>query len=394
MYLFYFFELLILLINKNIKMNKLILITFTVIFIKNSILHAQNNEHKISYEISIKAENEKNENSIFINNLDFVKLEKFYLKNLDYSLKNIPKYDEIIKEYRFETLSFELLDDYPFIKKSGDTIFYKWYQNNYNTSLLNGKFYSLISQLSIDVETGFEMYDPNGNLIYEEIVILDDIHQVANKIHFNEKWSLNNEGKFLKKIDAFKFSGDDYSQELFLIAPEVLINNEKTSELVFMKNISYEVLFDKNPMEENSDFPYLNYLSFDGKKNLINPIISNVVQKKTEIYSPYKFDEEGNFKVIPHDKYMECLSQTFQIDLFEEWGEFMLDYNGEIKREDVTDFYHNKDIVGFHFVEDWYLDLKTNSFVKKVMYFGPIVKVIDKYSGEPMGNKLLFLIKN
>ncbi len=105
------------------------------------------------------------------------------------------------------------------LSKSGDTIFYKWYKNDYNISLLNGKFYSLTTHLSIDIETGFELYDPNGNPIYEEIVYLDDIHQTANKIHFNEKWSLNSEGKFLKKIDAIKFSAEDYSQELFLIAP-------------------------------------------------------------------------------------------------------------------------------------------------------------------------------
>ena len=56
-------------INKNIKMNKLILLPFTIIFIQILNFSAQSEEHKISYEISIKSETETNDNSIFINNL-------------------------------------------------------------------------------------------------------------------------------------------------------------------------------------------------------------------------------------------------------------------------------------------------------------------------------------
>ncbi len=141
-------------------------------------------------------------------------------------------------------------------------------------------------------------------------------------------------------------------------------------------------------MVENSDFPYLNYLSFDGKKNLINPIISNVVQKKTEIYSPYKFDEEGNFKVITL-----MTSYTIKYKITNEFGQYEYDQNGNVKINETKFYYKNHDITGFRFIEDWYFDSKTMNFTKEVKYFGPIVGDYE-LSSEDHVEKVLFLIKN
>ncbi len=379
-------------------MKQIISLLIITLLVPSLNIFSQNDKHKISYEISIKSETESNDNSIFINNLDFVKLEKFYLKCLENSLKNQIKVDEMIKEYRYETLSFEKLDDTPYLKKSGDTILYKWYKNSYNPTLLDNKFYSVYTQVELDLETGMEKIDQDGNLIYVDQVNLEDIHQSANKIHFNEKWSINNEGKLIKTTEGIKFSSIDHSREWYLHTPEALINNEKPTDLVFLKNVCYDVLFNKNPMEEDSDFPYLNYLSFEAKKNLINPIFSDVVSGKSEIYHPNAFDENGNFKVISKENVKEYISETYQIEDYSYseggWGDYNYDADGNIKMTDYTEFYQNKDIIGLHFVEDWYLDTKTMSFVKEVKYYAPIVNAINHYSGESIGYKLLFLIKN
>ncbi len=372
---------------------KIIILVLTFFISSNLVYFTQNVEHKISYDINVASEGEVAKDLLFINHLDFVQMEKFYLKCLDYSFKNIEHHDKIIKDYSYEILSFEHIDNTPFIEKNKDTILYK-YINGYQPCLVDNKLYSTFSQIKFD-EMGYEMYDDFGNPIFEEIINLDEIHKVANKIRFNEKWSYSSEGKFIKTIDAIQFRAENIYEEFYLITPEVLINNEKPTDIVFFKNVSYDVLFDSNPMNEYSDLPYLNNLSIESKKNLINPIFENLLSGELEIYSPFGFDVEGQFNQISKESYTDYLSNTHEVEIFDpETFEFMLDNNGDYKTETVRDYYRNIDIIGFHFVEDWHLDLKTNSFVKKVKYYGPIVNVIDNYSGESLGNKLLFLIKN
>jgi hypothetical protein len=75
-----------------------------------------------------------------------------------------------------------------------------------------------------------------------------------------------------------------------------------------------------------------------------------------------------------------------------ETGDFSIDSDGNEIYFEISDPYTTNDVVGFRFLEEWYLDEKTNTFAKSVKYYAPIFRIMK--DGIILDKAPLFWIKS
>lgn len=332
---------------------------------------------------------------------DFYRLEKVYLNGLANSIKSISKYNDLFDLFSFEEIEFKVKENIlPYLKVSGDTVF----------NLQLGSYANwLIANQHVFVKT-VETFDSEGDPIFDAITgdpVLEEVAEKFNlrdvicEIDFKESWEILKDGTFHKSLKMYSPAVPFYQDEKYLGNIELpwVINGEKKSKQLF-KSVEYDVMIGARPeMEAKRELAYETlfypnswfFLYPESRKRILNPMINSVISGEIPIYS---FSEKG----LP----AEINNDSIKSDLFFE-SEFVetIDEDGDIVYDSKTDnpllvevkiFYTSKDVVGFRFIEDWFLDEKSSSFVKDVRFYAPLVYERDE-NGNISGIKPLFWIK-
>lgn len=109
----------------------------------------------------------------------------------------------------------------------------------------------------------------------------------------------------------------------------------------------------------------------------------------------YAVDKDGFpfSEKLPNDSIKSKSGINAIVNVFDDYGEYLLDNNGEYVYEKVFESYEASDIVNLDFIEDWLFDEKTLSIQKKVKGLMPMVHLHNEYTGEINGIKSMYCIK-
>jgi hypothetical protein len=323
------------------------------------------------------------------------RLEKFYLSSLNYTLTK-PKNLLLEEEHFFD-------DDYDFVSpkkeyeftKRGDTLFERGYP-----ILVNDKIYAENDVLSVN-EYGDFSVDTDGNEIYTTESYLLNIYDRIMQVKFNETWNIDNKGKFSKTLHYYAlvhpFERDGMVLGLNKL-PNALNNPlPKVNPKSLFQTFEYDVLFkeieNESVAQELITFPsYYHYLYPLDKLNFLKPLFEGVRAGMIDIYSIDKFDDKGNPIKIIENKLNYLITREMIPEIEMETGDLSIDSDGNEIYVEISSPYTTFDVVGFRFLEDWYLDEKTNTFAKSVKYYAPIFRIMR--DGILVGKTPLFWIKN
>ena len=338
----------------------------------------------------------QHENSEFLRSKsELHRLEKFYVSSLNYTLgktKNLLAAEELFfnGDYDFETPKRE----YEFIKK-GDTLFRDGYP-----ILVNDKIYMETEVPHIN-EYGDVAVDVDGNEVYLLKPYLLNIYDRITQLKFNETWSIDSKGKFLKTLHYYAIV-HPFERDGMLLGLTSLpnaLNNPlpKVNAKSLFQTFEYDVFF-KDIENENDALEllispsYYHYIYPLEKSNFLKPLFEGVRTGTIDIYSLDKFDLNGNPLKIVDNKSDFLTTKQLIPEIDYETGDLVIDQDGNEVYREISDPYTTYDVVGFRFLEEWYLDEKTNTFAKTVKYYAPVFRIV-RY-GVLVGKSPLFWIKN
>lgn len=231
-------------------------------------------------------------------------------------------------------------------------------------------------------DNGEPLFNDEGEAIIEEYFTECTIDDFVG-IKFYEEWTfdyknLSIDKKILYYAPAIKTFNPESAELVGLKYPFIVENNDlSTIEIIasdFYSNT--EIFCDYGTIERM----YCNYLEPSVKFPFIEKAMNNNLFY--ECSPPYN-------KKIPTT---EALSIEVFYDSIDEYGETLLDNNGEIIKVKSREFYGINDINSFGFLEDWFFDQKTSSFKKKVK--GTSLEVHNyMYDIDESGMKPIFLLK-
>jgi hypothetical protein len=326
---------------------------------------------------------------------DLVRLESFYLSSLNYTLNNSKKL--LQEEELFFAGEYDFVNPikgYEFVKR-GDTLFERSYP-----ILVSDKIYVQNTVPSIN-EYGDQNIDADGNFLYYSEPSLLNIYDRLAQISFNETWNIDNKGKFSKTLHYYSLAHPLEREGMilgFAKLPNVLNNSpQKFNPNTLFKSVQYDVFFQYIESESEAIdlimFPtYYHHLYPLEKLHFLKPLFEGVKSGAIDIYSNNKFDEKGHPIKITDNK-LEYISFKEDIPVIdEETGDFAIDNDGNLISRELIIPYTTNDVVGFRFLEEWYLDEKTNTFSKVVKYYAPIFRIMR--DGILVGKTPLFWIKN
>ena len=260
-------------------------------------------------------------------------------------------------------------------------------------------------QISIwDEETWEELYDENGDLVYEIDTNTIDYRNI-HKIEFIEDWYFDTLTLSIKKdvkgaIPQALINHYDHSEKKRLYLHKFKGKGfEKSISNVNIKNISVK-LYKTNLQKEEKDYLIKNEKDplnlFGQDSSTTEKIYTNYFNKcKTNLdfygFLNYAFDE---LKLINDSLYNGYNSIIESIPVFDEetWEE-LYDENGNAIYDETITPYSSKNIIGTHFFEDWHYDYSNNVFTKTVNYSAPVVCFYNPDEGEIVGIKQLLFSK-
>ena len=374
--------------------------SFLFLFLLINFCWSQNNKVSIIYGVNLAPNCHSPEGDKIFDYISFVKteteiqksqnefyhLEQNYLAGIKYGLDNVELYQNYFNQFRLKGESFLFVGKkdkkQPYLELKKDTLFFFMEQLIVQKSLYKDKI--------ITTDQIFE-YDEWGDEFYLEKVEFRNIYEMAFSIRFSEEWAINFSGNFSKTIQAYQLAYphlDETDKQHGIMLPVVLVDNTLKNENLF-KTVEYDVVFSSSNTEQVEEYiqkGYFHNIYPNDKKKLLKPIMVGILSGSMDMYYPDKYDEKGNpIKVKQDSSKVNLTSFKESIIIEDEWGE-------PIEAEVVYQ-YSSEDIIGFRFLEDWYVDEKANSFKKKVKYYAPMIYVRNEM-GEVMGSKILFWIKN
>lgn len=233
-----------------------------------------------------------------------------------------------------------------------------------------------------DPETGEVVIDENGDIAYKDRFEKRKALNYIASISFYEDWKIDKKGfhKYVRAMYNLKYVYDlkgkfmpIYKQAFNKALKTKLKTNKKR---LFKKDVSYDYLFFPNydSLQKNDKCLTNGYsvdeYYFKAKDEILNGISKNEADVfVNNLFIALKngdakmLDEKGN----PFENPLNELYREQTIEVFDEnTGEAKLDENGNVMYIDEKIFLNYRDVVGFHFLEDWYFAKNTYGIVKDI----------------------------
>ena len=213
-------------------------------------------------------------------------------------------------------------------------------------------------------QAGEVIFDFNGEKVCKSYNIKRDFSYKG--IYFSERWNVDS--LFRIEVDLIQINFSDYS-----LSPATAVINKKQG--IIFKNIKSGVVFGDGMLVND-------------KKKLIESIETSLRLYKPKIYL---YSDGKDFVDISYFVYSDDLYLTQGGYLNNIKTKINTDTGG-VTLKGGSGLIDYSDLIGFKFIEDWYLDTSSNSFHKEVKYYAPMV--YETVEGVITGTKPLFWIKN
>lgn len=233
-----------------------------------------------------------------------------------------------------------------------------------------------------DPETGEVFVDENGDIIYVGEDIRKQAVDEVISIYSYEDWKIDKKGfhKYVRAMSNLMYTYDEewnykpVYKQAFNKALKIKLKTNKKS--IFKKDVGYDYLFFPNydSLQKNHKCLTNGYsvdeYYFKAKDEILNGISKNEADVfVNNLFIALKngdaqmLDEKGN----PFENPLNELYREQTIEVFDEnTGEAKLDEKGDVMYIVEKIFLNYRDVVGFHFLEDWYFAKNTYGIVKKV----------------------------
>lgn len=393
-------------------MKKIVII---FLFILGSKLYSQS----ISYSLKLTP----NFSLIGLNLIDSINIDEQEMKilldgyhvGLNFGLQNVKLFNNTIDKFYNQGYSFSIdqqnkLNNNSYLRKNGDTIFFKeifsdFISNNENTFLINGKIEEIVTEPILNKKGEIKTDKKTGEPLFKETTIKKDLENEVCWIDFNEDWDIDSSGIFNKNIDSYALgTKKEFDGQLLGIMQAPLILNKHLSSKgnVYTFKKHYTVNFSDREVDNSYEASIMLDMLIHGnavspsflyppqREELLKPFFDNFYMGN---YNIYKVDNITNefINISSSEQLNEHLGYTLTVPVLDEQFENMKDENGEPVFEEVYVSYESRDILGFEFFETWSYYPESGKILKTVDYFGPVI--MEKIEGIDKGLKTLFLVK-
>jgi hypothetical protein len=352
--------------------------------------HPKNEHYTISDEVTLQ----KSESELLKNQDEFITLEKFYLNGINYTFEHLDECSAMLANFNFDNPTFinpkSKEKNVPYLTKSGDT-------TKVNVFSYAKPF--LYQNKHCDWVDGYT-YDEYGEGYESKIFEVQELNKIISSIKFNETWRINEKGSFTKKIMAYSLGVpalDRYKVFRGITNLAYVLNNNTINANNLFKSFEYDVIFSIRQSDEESTYlydeqinspSYYHFIYPESRKEIITPLVKQISSGEIDIYYMDKLDKKGNpVKVKDEAEKMGLCSIRETIYMEDEYGDPTV-------ATVVVEEYMASYVVGFRFVEDWYLDEVNNSFYKKVKYYAPLIFIQNDDGYDKEKTKALFWIKS
>jgi len=368
------------------------------------------NPEFVPLKLEFLGENKKRyAQSIVLTKLDSSLMNKIYQNFIQHVKLNtkvksyyFPKYDIGVKELYAEKIAalnnsnstqqfnkYYLFLEYEELEWSNEGTGYKnWVQITSDSRLR----YSCDSTV---VQSNLPPYEPHDTVICQYMG-----PENTEGLQFVEIWNFNKAtGIFAKKTEFVTLNAyDPVRGTLPLLSFK---SNSEVSEIVFKKNMQYDVFFDLwntcNPYGEEfscesvqaefcSSATTTNYINTENRTELILNIF-NAVEAGTLIPLEIKSFDKGKEKALKIDQMYNCMEFPEKVKIMNTYPPY------EEKDTTVIRLSQFSDIIGIRFIEDWSFDAQNFNFYKKVKTFALLFAQYDMNTGELIGYKPYFFLK-
>lgn len=290
--------------------------------------------------------------------------------------KNLILYNNVEALYFTDTTFFQNKMHYDFLQTvteagiSGKIKVYDFPLATFDFSktpeLLNSEF--LKSNLKISEDTLVKADPKTGKTTTS--IFAQDYRRDTRNLYFVEEWNFGKDNKFIKTIKYYApvryyysaLSPDKQMTSIsFVVKNQDITQKDKMSLISIATNISYIL----NIETDYTKGPIINGLN---KNKLISMLIDSVTTGKVKGYDLDLSKFEISSKILSPDQIRKNLGETIETVTLK-------DINGNpigTKTDTLKAIDRKNEIKALIFIENWFYDPETFSFIKDVVGFGPV----------------------